>query len=191
MLLLFPAGSQKKELLYTRHSCPAPERLTSPDADYSYSLIPDGDRDDCMSVLDMEVLAGEKESIQLNTIWFAHLYPEESVCVGLSSNCDSSVLSTDTGRVMDCVVCMGREASITLPCGHRCLCRPCGSRIIQQFGSCPLCRHKFRAPSVEERQVSGLLQASRWLQQKQKIDFPLYSLFCLPNVVKCKLLYTL
>ncbi|XP_030271910.1 E3 ubiquitin-protein ligase NEURL3 [Sparus aurata] len=116
-------GSQKKELLYTRRSCPAPECLTSRDADYSYSLIPDGDSDDCMSLLYMEVPA-------------------------------------DTGSAMDCVVCMGREASITLPCGHRCLCRPCGSRVIQQFGSCPLCRQEIRAPSVEERQVSGLLQAS-------------------------------
>ncbi|XP_073323306.1 E3 ubiquitin-protein ligase NEURL3-like [Pagrus major] len=110
-------GSEKKELLYTRHSCPAPEGLTSPDVDYSYSLITDGESDDCMSCLDMEVPA-------------------------------------DRGSTNICVLCMGREARVTLPCGHQCLCRPCGSRVIQQFGSCPLCRHEIRVPSVEERRLS-------------------------------------
>ncbi|XP_036953704.1 E3 ubiquitin-protein ligase NEURL3 [Acanthopagrus latus] len=116
-------GSQKKELLHTRRSCPAPKRLTSP-VDYSYSLIPAGDGDDCASLLNMEFPA-------------------------------------DDSSAMDCVVCMGREVSVTLPCGHRCLCRPCGSRVIQQFGCCPLCRHMIEAPSVEGRHVSGLLRASQ------------------------------
>ncbi|KAM8760481.1 E3 ubiquitin-protein ligase NEURL3-like [Acanthopagrus schlegelii] len=53
------------------------------------------------------------------------------------------------------------SAATTLPCGHQCLCRPCGSRVIQQFGSGPLCRHEIRAPPVDGRHVSGLLQASR------------------------------
>ena len=66
MLLLLPAGSQKKELLHTRRSCPAPKRLTSP-VDYSYSLIPAGDGDDCASLLNMEFPAGELEPIQPNT----------------------------------------------------------------------------------------------------------------------------
>ncbi|XP_014839039.1 PREDICTED: E3 ubiquitin-protein ligase NEURL3-like [Poecilia mexicana] len=39
-----------------------------------------------------------------------------------------------------CVVCMTREADITLPCGHRCLCLSCTSRVLVQFGICPLCR---------------------------------------------------
>ncbi|XP_039875569.1 E3 ubiquitin-protein ligase NEURL3-like isoform X1 [Simochromis diagramma] len=50
-----------------------------------------------------------------------------------------------------CVVCMVKEARITLPCGHRCLCKHCDSRVCQEFGTCPLCRHKIRAPSVKER----------------------------------------
>ncbi|XP_030594098.1 E3 ubiquitin-protein ligase NEURL3-like [Archocentrus centrarchus] len=54
-----------------------------------------------------------------------------------------------------CVVCMVKEARITLPCGHRCLCNKCNSRVCEQFGTCPLCRHEIRAPSVEERCVSG------------------------------------
>uniref|UniRef100_A0A3P9BZX3 RING-type domain-containing protein n=1 Tax=Maylandia zebra TaxID=106582 RepID=A0A3P9BZX3_9CICH len=45
-----------------------------------------------------------------------------------------------------CVVCMVKEARITLPCGHRCLCKHCNSRVFQEFGTCPLCRHKIRAP---------------------------------------------
>lgn len=40
----------------------------------------------------------------------------------------------------DCVVCMAKKARITLPCGHQCLCFSCTSRVIQEFGTCPLCR---------------------------------------------------
>ncbi|XP_008417275.2 E3 ubiquitin-protein ligase NEURL3-like, partial [Poecilia reticulata] len=39
-----------------------------------------------------------------------------------------------------CVVCMTREAGIMLPCGHHCLCLICTSRVLVQFGTCPLCR---------------------------------------------------
>ncbi|XP_060893801.1 E3 ubiquitin-protein ligase NEURL3-like [Labrus mixtus] len=51
----------------------------------------------------------------------------------------------------DCVVCLGKRARVTLPCGHRCLCIHCSPRYLQQFGSCPLCRHDIRAPSEEKR----------------------------------------
>uniref|UniRef100_A0A3P8PCH9 Uncharacterized protein n=1 Tax=Astatotilapia calliptera TaxID=8154 RepID=A0A3P8PCH9_ASTCA len=50
-----------------------------------------------------------------------------------------------------CVVCMAKEARITLPCGHRCLCKDCNFRVCEQFGTCPLCRHTISAPSVGER----------------------------------------
>ncbi|XP_070760640.1 E3 ubiquitin-protein ligase NEURL3 [Enoplosus armatus] len=105
---IFLLGSERKGLFYTRRSCPAPERLTSPDVDNHYSLISDdlrlyGNSEECISCHDREVPAGK-------------------------------------GSVMDCVVCMGKEARITLPCGHRCLCNHCASRVIQQFGICPLCR---------------------------------------------------
>nr|XP_020446275.1 E3 ubiquitin-protein ligase NEURL3 [Monopterus albus] len=46
----------------------------------------------------------------------------------------------------DCVVCMGNGAKVTLPCGHRCLCGPCYSRIFRQFGFCPLCRCEIKDP---------------------------------------------
>ncbi|XP_026177531.1 E3 ubiquitin-protein ligase NEURL3 [Mastacembelus armatus] len=45
-----------------------------------------------------------------------------------------------------CVVCMGKEASITLPCGHRCMCKQCTQKVFHMFGTCPLCRHKIGAP---------------------------------------------
>nr|XP_046243154.1 E3 ubiquitin-protein ligase NEURL3-like [Scatophagus argus] len=47
---------------------------------------------------------------------------------------------------MDCVVCMERTARVTLPCGHQCLCRSCASRVIHDFGVCPLCRCEIRHP---------------------------------------------
>ncbi|KAG7281310.1 hypothetical protein CRUP_030993 [Coryphaenoides rupestris] len=43
-------------------------------------------------------------------------------------------------RAAVCVVCMVQPASTTLCCGHRCLCRGCSVRVIQEFGTCPLCR---------------------------------------------------
>ncbi|XP_070690537.1 E3 ubiquitin-protein ligase NEURL3 [Pempheris klunzingeri] len=105
---VFLLGSGKKSMCCTRRSCPAPECITSPDADNHCSLIPDvsslcGSTDECLSSLDTEIPAGE----------------------------DS---------IMDCVVCFDKEARVTLPCGHRCLCHYCSSRVRQMFGICPLCR---------------------------------------------------
>ncbi|XP_032372176.1 E3 ubiquitin-protein ligase NEURL3 [Etheostoma spectabile] len=109
-------GSEKRELLYTRRSCPAPERLTSPDVDNRCSLSRVsslcGNSDECIPFLDVP---------------------------------------TDGDGAPDCVVCMENRASITLPCGHRCLCSTCFSGVLDQFGTCPLCRHQIRAPSVERR----------------------------------------
>ncbi|XP_044052093.1 E3 ubiquitin-protein ligase NEURL3 [Siniperca chuatsi] len=113
---IFLLGSEKRGLFCTRRSCPAPERLTLPNVDNHFSLIPDasslyGNSEERISCLDTEVPGGE-------------------------------------GRVMDCVVCMVKEARITLPCDHRCLCNHCASRVFQQFGTCPLCRQEIRAPCV-------------------------------------------
>ncbi|KAM9360635.1 E3 ubiquitin-protein ligase NEURL3 [Symphorus nematophorus] len=70
-------------------------------------------------------------------------------------NCSTLIPDGDSGAgdnsVLDCVVCMVKQARVTLPCGHRYLCRRCASRVIQQFGSCPLCRHQIAAPSEEGR----------------------------------------
>ncbi|XP_077571500.1 E3 ubiquitin-protein ligase NEURL3-like [Stigmatopora nigra] len=43
-----------------------------------------------------------------------------------------------------CVVCMSRGATVTLPCAHRCLCEKCFVRVMENFGTCPLCRHPIR-----------------------------------------------
>ncbi|XP_075960813.1 E3 ubiquitin-protein ligase NEURL3-like [Anarhichas minor] len=108
-------GSEKRELLHTRRSCPAPEHLTSPDADSLNSLIPvsslHGNSDESISSLDMKV-------------------------------------PSDGGNVMDCVVCMEKQARITLSCGHQCLCNQCALRVSETFGTCPLCRSKISALSV-------------------------------------------
>lgn len=65
----------------------------------------------------------------------------------LGGNTDDNMSCLDIesqADIDDCVVCMGRAARVTLPCGHRCLCSHCSSRVIQQFGNCPLCRHDVR-----------------------------------------------
>ncbi|XP_078107759.1 E3 ubiquitin-protein ligase NEURL3 [Sander vitreus] len=110
---IFLLGSEKRELLYTRRSCPAPEPpVTSPDLGNRYSLSRVsslcGNSDECIS-------------------------PLEGPAGG--------------GCVSDCVVCMEKQARITLPCGHRCLCSACVSRVLEDFGTCPLCRHQISAPS--------------------------------------------
>ncbi|CAI5650780.1 unnamed protein product [Oreochromis niloticus] len=66
---------------------------------------------------------------------------------------DDCISCLDTKMPEDkiCVVCMVKEARITLPCGHRCLCKDCNFRVCEQFGTCPLCRHTIRASSVVER----------------------------------------
>ncbi|XP_010749438.3 E3 ubiquitin-protein ligase NEURL3 [Larimichthys crocea] len=70
-------------------------------------------------------------------------------CNLISDDCISCLdMKADNHSGQDCVVCMGREATVTLPCGHRCLCAGCVRRVVQQFGSCPLCRHDIREPSL-------------------------------------------
>lgn len=45
----------------------------------------------------------------------------------------------------ECVVCLGKEANIIVkPCGHRCLCSNCVLRVLEEFGTCPLCRQRIR-----------------------------------------------
>uniref|UniRef100_A0A3B5MCH5 Uncharacterized protein n=1 Tax=Xiphophorus couchianus TaxID=32473 RepID=A0A3B5MCH5_9TELE len=108
---IFLLGSEKKDLLFKRTSCPALEPLIRRPS----SLKPDSTThreksDDCK---DGEILT----------------------CF----NFNASPLSADNR----CVVCMTREADITLPCAHRCLCLGCTSRVLVQFGTCPLCRVKI------------------------------------------------
>lgn len=59
-----------------------------------------------------------------------------------SSMSDLLVFSFDMSNPADprCVVCMDEEANMVLPCSHRCLCESCYLRVLEQFGTCPLCR---------------------------------------------------
>ncbi|GAA6220949.1 E3 ubiquitin-protein ligase NEURL3 [Lates japonicus] len=108
---IFLLGSEKRGVLRTRKSCPAPERLPSPVVDNLSDLI--------------------------------------SNLSAFSESSDESIPWPDGPAGEDCVVCMRKKVAVTLPCGHRCLCVHCTPRIIQQFGTCPLCRHVIRAPSDE------------------------------------------
>ncbi|XP_029296083.1 E3 ubiquitin-protein ligase NEURL3-like [Cottoperca gobio] len=73
-----------------------------------------------------------------------------------SDECISGVeVPADEGS--GCVVCMEKEARITLPCGHRCLCNQCASKFFQKFDTCPLCRHTIGALSVDGGCASVLL----------------------------------
>lgn len=63
-LTLFSAGSEKKALISTSRSCPAPEPLTSSDIDNIHSWISTvsklcEDSEDRVSDLDRDVTAGE------------------------------------------------------------------------------------------------------------------------------------
>lgn len=49
---------------------------------------------------------------------------------------------------MECVVCMEGLATITLGCGHRCLCYGCTDRFVMDFNRCPLCRRKISSVEV-------------------------------------------
>lgn len=49
----------------------------------------------------------------------------------------------------ECVVCLGKEARIIVkPCGHQCLCSNCAIRILEEFGTCPLCRQQIRTGAI-------------------------------------------
>ncbi|CAL9708441.1 unnamed protein product [Knipowitschia caucasica] len=57
--------------------------------------------------------------------------------------------SADKNICEDCVVCLGKEARIIVkPCGHQCLCSNCAIRIMEEFGTCPLCRQPFLSGTI-------------------------------------------
>ncbi|XP_029960013.1 E3 ubiquitin-protein ligase NEURL3-like [Salarias fasciatus] len=64
---------------------------------------------------------------------------DEDTALRLMENCEDH-----------CVVCMMEAARVTLPCGHRCLCWKCSTKVSQQFGTCPLCRQEISPPQAEE-----------------------------------------
>lgn len=57
--------------------------------------------------------------------------------------------SAGKGNCAECVVCLCREARIIVePCGHQCLCPSCALRIVEEFGTCPLCRQMIRSGAI-------------------------------------------
>lgn len=106
-------GSVKWGLLCNRRSCPAPQDLSSPDEDNYYNMI--------------HVPNGPSES---------ESFDEDDECNSLLT----TKFQKDSDILADCVVCMVKEANITLLCGHQCVCSRCAVRVMEEFGSCPLCR---------------------------------------------------
>ncbi|XP_076010093.1 E3 ubiquitin-protein ligase NEURL3 [Genypterus blacodes] len=106
-------GSVKRGLLRNKRSCPAPQQLSSTHDDNYYNLI--------------HVPNGPPESGS---------FDEDAECHSLLT----TKFPKDSDILAQCVVCMTKEANITLLCGHQCLCSHCATRVIQEFGSCPLCR---------------------------------------------------
>lgn len=55
----------------------------------------------------------------------------------------------DKASCEECVVCLGKEARIIVkPCGHKCLCSNCAIRIMDEFGTCPLCRQAIHSGAI-------------------------------------------
>ncbi|XP_076845181.1 E3 ubiquitin-protein ligase NEURL3-like isoform X1 [Brachyhypopomus gauderio] len=60
----------------------------------------------------------------------------------------ASLFSQNNEHSMECVVCFSTRVDVLLVCGHRCLCPQCASRVAQEIGSCPLCRHRIRPADI-------------------------------------------
>ncbi|KAM3868298.1 E3 ubiquitin-protein ligase NEURL3 [Diretmus argenteus] len=73
-----------------------------------------------------------------------HVPDASSSLEPLSDDNSNRISHPDMERPPDseksCVVCMDQEAEVMLRCGHRCLCPRCSVRVIQELGTCPLCR---------------------------------------------------
>uniref|UniRef100_A0A3P9K9L4 Neuralized E3 ubiquitin protein ligase 3 n=1 Tax=Oryzias latipes TaxID=8090 RepID=A0A3P9K9L4_ORYLA len=92
-----------------------------------------------------ELPISPNDSCHLNSNASTSRYGDECV-----SNHEMDMSADET-----CVVCMQRTVDSALPCGHKCLCYQCTSRVLLQFGTCPLCREDIRSLLIEWRGVSG------------------------------------
>lgn len=50
----------------------------------------------------------------------------------------------EAGRHLCVVCCDARKDCFFLPCGHSATCHSCGTRIVEEDGSCPFCRRKLK-----------------------------------------------
>ncbi|KAK3540208.1 hypothetical protein QTP70_028401 [Hemibagrus guttatus] len=110
-------GSEKKSLFCMRRSCPAP-RIRATEENCGYDQVPE------------EILSKmSTKSLELNPPLF-------------KSNEDVRI--DDSNDEECCVVCYFKTACVLLDCGHYCLCSQCATRVIRDFGTCPLCRQCIR-----------------------------------------------
>ncbi|XP_041755940.2 E3 ubiquitin-protein ligase NEURL3-like [Coregonus clupeaformis] len=113
-------GSEKKYFLWNRKSCPAPQRHSSCSAHQRHTSL------NVESYVNVKQICDDSHD--------RCLLP-----------CPANKQTSDSESVEDCTVCMSQEACISLQCGHQCLCLQCATRVIQEFGTCPLCRQNIKS----------------------------------------------
>ncbi|XP_062307978.1 E3 ubiquitin-protein ligase NEURL3 [Osmerus eperlanus] len=106
-------GSKKTDLLGTRRSCPAPQSVY-----YDFNQV------------SSPISVSRSDKHGCSTKNHHNSCPANRQTLGLNS-------------VENCAVCLSKESEVTLLCGHRCLCFQCAARVLQEFGTCPLCRQKI------------------------------------------------
>ncbi|KAK2840751.1 hypothetical protein Q7C36_012330 [Tachysurus vachellii] len=111
-------GSEKKTVFSRRRSCHVPE-IRATEGNCGYDKIPEG-------ILWREM---NRKSVELTPPFFQHI---------------EDVRLHDLNDEESCVVCYSETACVLLDCGHSCLCSQCATRVIKDFGRCPLCRKCIR-----------------------------------------------
>ncbi|NP_001134285.1 E3 ubiquitin-protein ligase LINCR [Salmo salar] len=112
-------GSEKKCFLSNQKSCPAPQRHSSCSAHQRHALL------NVDEYVNVKRICDDSHD--------RYLLP-----------CPANKQTSDCESVEDCAVCMSHKACISLRCGHQCLCHQCFTRVIQEFGTCPLCRQNIK-----------------------------------------------
>ncbi|XP_061585918.1 E3 ubiquitin-protein ligase NEURL3-like [Cololabis saira] len=94
------------------------------------------------------------ESLTIPDNGYDHSWnPDVSSLSGHSEDSISSlIINIPPGE--SCVACLTKEATVTLPCAHKCLCHHCFPKVLQEFGTCPLCRTEIKASSAVEQRIS-------------------------------------
>ncbi|XP_046871998.1 E3 ubiquitin-protein ligase NEURL3 isoform X1 [Hypomesus transpacificus] len=113
-------GSKKKDIFGTRRSCSPPQGWTqrAPSLCFDYNQVSSP----------ISVSRSDKHGCSCKNHHMSR--PDHRQTLDLNS-------------VENCAVCLSKEPEVTLLCGHRCLCFQCAARVIQEFGTCPLCRQKL------------------------------------------------
>jgi hypothetical protein len=68
-----------------------------------------------------------------------------------------------------CVVCLdNKKTDIFVPCGHLCVCGPCGENIMKKTRACPLCRSKSSS-AIHVYQNKYLKYKQKYLKLKNEM----------------------